>query len=90
MGTHTARPDPAEGIEAPLCDGGYTRDQVIRILGEGTPALDKWMTGQTMMLCTGEKYNHDTKAYEPGCGPHGPVVYGHDLRRFLRGLPVID
>lgn len=26
----------------------------------------------------------------PLAGHHGPVVYGHDLKRFLLGLPVID
>lgn len=79
-------------LEPPACEGGYTRAQVERIMGDRLAAFDKWMNGQTMMLCEGRKYNHDTEQYETACGgtAHGGIVYTWDLERFLRGLPVID
>ena len=79
-------------IEEPECRMGYTHPQLVRILGERLPEFNKWMYGQTMTLCEGRQYNHDTKEYEVACDgvAHGGVVYSWDLNRFLRGLPVID
>lgn len=79
-------------LPPPECSLGYTRAQVEQILQ--TPArmlaFDAWMYGQTIGLCDGQRYNHDTKQYEPSCGPHGAAYYRVDLQRFLSGLPVID
>lgn len=46
----------------------------------------KWFRGQTGAICTGWEYDHDTQEYvSTPClsNPHGMVVYGHDLSRFL-------
>lgn len=86
--------DVAE-IEPPNCQMGYTREQIDRIVGEhGSHSRIRfhlWMSGQTMAICDGREYDHEARKYGPtGCGPHGPIVYGHDVRRFLAGLPVLD
>lgn len=78
-------------LPKPECRYGYTTGQLRTILEDRFEEFFKWMYGQTMSLCDGRSYNHETKEYEKGCDePHGPVVYSHDLRRFLLGLPVID
>lgn len=84
-----------EALPKPHCKYGYTLSQLLDDVFSGDQerfdSLMKWMYGQTMTLCDGRLYNHETKEYEKGCDePHGPVVYTHDLRRFLLGLPVID
>lgn len=51
------------------------------------------MVGQTVALCDGKEYNHETNEYratECASAPHGLVVYPSDLARFLSGQPVID
>lgn len=80
-------------IPAPECKYGFTRDQVEDILqGARLKDFDNWCYGQTMMLCTGVRYNHDEKKYEAsGCDEaHGPVVYPWDFERFLAGGEVVD
>lgn len=88
------------------CPYGYTYDDLEKILGHRLKAFWKWMTGQTMMLCDGRTYSHETHQYsttacsnmlpgmpvtvEEACGGHGGIVYPWDLERFMRGLPVID
>lgn len=73
------------------CEGGYTRDDLERLLGERLAAFDSWMRGQTMGICDGRRYDHGRREYEPtGCGPHGPVAYSHDVKRFLSGGSVVD
>ena len=54
--------------------------------------LELWMSGQTMSLCDGRTYDHETKTYRPSpCGGiHGPVIYVHDVGRFLAAGPIID
>jgi len=79
-------------IPAPDCESGYTYNQLLEILGDDLPNFNQWMRGQTMALCEGRRYNHETKEYTPKCGgvAHGGVVYPWDLARYLDGLPVID
>jgi hypothetical protein len=75
----------------PECNLGHTAHELDLILEDRRLEFDHWMRGQTMGICDGRKYNHDTGEYEPtGCGPHGTVVYSWDLARFLHGLPVTD
>lgn len=74
------------------CGQGYPRSQLIAIIPtDELERFDAWMDGQTMSICDGRRYNHVAREYEnTGCGPHGPVVYRHDLQRFLDRLPIID
>jgi hypothetical protein len=75
------------------CPWGYNHEDLVNILGDRMEEFWGWMTGQTVMLCDGKEYNHETKEYRPtpcADAPHGLVVYHTDLARFLRGLPVID
>ena len=76
----------------PECDYGYTYLQLEAILGDRLSEFQSWMRGQTMTLCNGQRFNHDTGEYEESCGgaAHGSVVYGWDLERFLAGGEVID
>lgn len=78
-------------IEPPACELGYPGDQLERILGDRLPAFGLWMSGQTGVICDGQRYSYERGESEPtGCGPHGPVVYATDLTRFLAGRPIID
>jgi len=81
----------AEMIPEPECAYGYTAEQLEQILGKDLERFYGWMYGQTMTLCQGEKYNHETKSYEEACGGivHGPVVYSLDLARYLAGRTVV-
>lgn len=79
-------------LPEPECSCGYPAYQLKEVLGDRLPAFWQWMRGQTVTLCEGKRYNHDTKEYEEDCGgiSHGAVVYTCDLERYLLGLPVID
>lgn len=79
-------------LPEPECEHGYTRRQIEQIIGERRSDFGRWMDGQTVTLCEGRSYNHETKEYEAACGgiAHGPVVYEHDLVRFLDGRPIVD
>lgn len=73
-------------LPEPLCEGGYPWPQVEQILdAETLSAFREWMSGQTMMLCQGRAYDHESKQYHEACGgiPHGGVVYAWDLKRYL-------
>lgn len=77
----------------PECRGGYPTYQLEEFLTpEQYTALGKWMYGQTMMICDGRQYDHETKEYVEACGgeAHGVVVYSWDVERWALGLPVID
>lgn len=76
----------------PECELGYTVPQLKEILGDRFEDFGKWMRGQTMALCEGQKYDHELGAYVASCNSvaHGIVVYAGDLDRYLKGLPVID
>lgn len=78
-------------IEGAECELGYPTAQLKRVLGDRLPAFHYWFRGQTGAICDGTSYDYENRRSVPtNCGPHGPVVYGHDLRRFLRGLPAFD
>lgn len=73
------------------CYRGYSFDLLEETLGEERfTELMHWMRGQTMALCDGQRYDHDTKQYYKTGVAHGPVVYSHDLFRFLGGGPILD
>lgn len=87
----------------PECRGGYTREQIMEIVGDRVDDFWHWMRGQTMMICNQDpqrKWVDDSEA--PGgmrivdigpslCDqPHGVVVYPWDLQRYLDGRPIID
>ena len=78
-------------LNAPECEHGYPVSQLERELDAETfEALQKWMHGQTMTLCNGQRYSHETKEYYETGHSCGPVVYSWDVKRFLDGLAVID
>jgi hypothetical protein len=75
----------------PGCAFGYTKSQLIELLGERESAFADWMRGQTVALCDGKVYDHDKREYVKGCDEaHGLVVYAHDVRQFLAGGPPLD
>lgn len=67
----------------PECRYGYSWPQIKSILGDRIDEFERWMGGQTMALCLPDTEND-------GAANHGPVVYPHDLRRFLSGGPILD
>lgn len=92
MSSSSASAEPAVALPEPECRLGYTYDQLVDILGDRIVEFSRWMRGQTMVICDGLKYNHDTREYEKACGGvvHGVVVYPWDLKRFLDGRPIVD
>lgn len=82
------------GLKDSTCPSGYNHEDLVGILGEeGLLDFWTWMTGQTVSLCDGREYNHETREYRAtACAdaPHGLVVYRSDLERYVRKLPVID
>lgn len=78
-------------LPAPECELGYTEHQIAQIMGPSLDRFNKWMSGQTMSICDGRRYNHKLGQYEAtGCGPHGTITYSHDVRRFLSGGQPLD
>lgn len=80
-------------IPEPECESGYPWGQIETFLSaEQFAELMDWMHGQTMSLCEGRRYSHETKEYSEKCGgiAHGPVVYRWDLERFLAGGRIVD
>lgn len=75
----------------PDCDLGYSFDLLEETLGaERFADLMDWMQGQTMAICDGRRYDHDTQEYYETLHAHGPVVYTWDVMRFLAGGPILD
>lgn len=76
----------------PECKYGYTDNQIRLILGDKYNSFARWMFGQTMSICSGMEYDHDTRKMLPsGCGrAHGTIVYPWDLERYLERKPIID
>lgn len=71
----------APALPAPACSLGYTKKQVGEILpGRLEEAFWQWMRGQTMAICEGRD----------GVAHGSPIVYPHDLQRFLAHLPTTD
>lgn len=78
-------------LPEPDCTHGYSVDLLEESLSKADfENLMAWLRGQTMMLCDGRRYNHETKAYEPTHDPHGTVVYAWDVKRWERGGPILD
>lgn len=81
---------------APDCQHGYSYAYLEQNLTQGQlESFRRFMDGQTIMLCDGKRYNHDSREYEPSdCGlrgeAHGSVAYSHDFLRWTLRLPVID
>lgn len=76
-------------LPEPVCTMGYTEQQQRAILGERFDDFARWMHGQTGAICDGWEWN-DYSYLLTGCGPHGSVIYPHDLRNFLEGGRVVD
>lgn len=77
--------------EEPACLYGYTDEQAARVIGTRLEAFRHWHRGQTGALCDGRTWVAEARTYVPSnCGPHGAVVYPHDVERFLMGLPNDD
>lgn len=75
------------------CPHGYTEEDLQTLLGDRYQTFMHWMRGQTVSECDGFKYNHETSEYElSDCSnqPHGTIYYSHDVKRFLKGKPIID
>lgn len=89
---HTHQTEEADfGLPEPDCQLGYTQPQLALIFDFGLGAFQRWMRGQTIALCEGRLYDHDAKEYRmSGCGPHGAVVYPHDVRQYLAGGEPLD
>lgn len=83
----------AKELPDPKCPMGYPEAQLKDILFDRINNFNKWMTGQTVGVCDGRRYNYDTKEYEPTeCAdkPHGAVVYRSDLQSYLAGKGNLD
>lgn len=70
------------------CWLGFTRSQVEQLMAERIVDFDEWMHGRTGGICDGRTYDYDLGgAHDTECGPHGRVVYPHDLTRYLATHP---
>ena len=78
-----------DSFPEPDCSAGYSLDYLQEILDYETfERFNDWMYGQTMALCDGKRFNHETRQYEPDCEtPHGGVAYSWDVKRFLGIIP---
>jgi hypothetical protein len=76
----------------PACESGYTRRQIEEIVGGRLREFDRWMLGQTAVLCEGRRWEMASKRYVPACNgvAHGKVYFPWDVERFLDRRPVID
>lgn len=79
-------------VPPPDCELGYPLAQLRTFLDpQAIQRLVLWMEGQTGAICAGRRYDYDEGRYvDTGCGPHGGVIYAHDVRRWLRGDAIID
>ena len=82
-------------IPEPSCPHGYTRSDLSEIFPtqEAYQAFEKWMIGQTMMICEGKKFNYELNTYLPDqcwTTPHGTVVYPWDVIQYLDGGEPFD
>lgn len=77
-----------------ICPLGYPWSQLEEIFdAQELARLRLWMYGQTGAICEGQRWDPLGRKYEPdACSPHphGMVVYGSDIRRWMEALPVID
>lgn len=78
-------------LPKPKCKYGFTEEQIRKIMGAHLLRFQAWISGQTGAICDNRDYDHEAKEYKPsGCGPHGFIIYEHDVRRFLAGGPNLD
>lgn len=78
-------------LPKPSCQLGYTTEDLEQILGDRLQEFYGWMDGQTVGICDGRDYNHQTQEYyETKCGPHGSAYYQWDVVRFIDGRPIVD
>ncbi len=80
-------------IELPAtCKYGMTSADLKDVFATDELAeLYYWMRGQTGTLCEGIEWDYALGDYVASdCGPHGMVIYRHDVLRFIEGLPVVD
>ena len=91
-------------IPEPECRRGYPWTQIYEMFDEDVVEdLESFMVGQTMTICEAapqREWIDDPDAPggmrlvevgPPLCDrPHGPVVYTHDLERWMRGGPIVD
>jgi hypothetical protein len=71
-------------LPRPSCSLGYTEADLAAILGPDLIPFRAWFSGQTGAICDGRLWDGN-RYVDSTCGPHGPVVYGHDLVRFIEG-----
>ena len=70
-----------ENLPEQDCDYGFSMALLEQVMPKSQwEAFGHWMSGQTMMLCSGT------------CGsePHGVVAYRWDVERFAQGGEIID
>lgn len=80
-----------KSLPKPECRYGYTHAQIDAIMGDRVNEFHRWMRGQTVSVCDGHEWNHDSQACElTGCGPHGVAIYRSDVEQFLRGGRPLD
>lgn len=80
-------------LPKPECPMGFTDAQVKKIMGARLAKFRQWMNGQTVGVCDGREYDHETEQYrETLCAgqPHGVVVYECDVQAFLKGMTPLD
>lgn len=84
---HVASSEPLP----PACHYGYDREQIEQLMADDLDRFDRWMRGQTIAICDGREYDYEASEYrETGCGPHGGVVYAHDVANYLNGGQIRD
>ncbi len=79
----------------PACRHGFTDEQLAEIIGPwDSPERDKferWMAGQTGLLCDGWRYTHESREHVRGCEQaHGRITFTWDVEAYLRGHPPLD
>lgn len=79
-------------LPVPACKHGYTRIQLELIFGNKLEDFNKWMYGQTCMLCNAKEYDIELDQEVPsGCKePHGVITYSCDVEQYLNGLDPLD
>jgi hypothetical protein len=94
MGSEGRGPE-ASVKRAPTCPLGYIDDDINEIFPvlEEKARFYRWMDGQTVAICAGERYDYDNRTMVPDeCvdNPHGYIYYTWDVKAFLDGRPPLD
>lgn len=77
------------------CPMGLTWEEIQALLPEEgqQQAFQRWMGGQTIGFCDGQRWNEADSTYEDTecvANPHGAAYYRWDVARFLNGGPIVD